>query len=56
MAQAQAFVFDAYGTLFDVRSVLAPVKKSSQVTAPPDDPLAHQATRIHLAAFADGPV
>ena len=57
MDQPKAFVFDAYGTLFDVRSVLARCEEvfpghGGEVTTL----VAHQTTRIHLAALADGPV
>ena len=50
-----AFVFDAYGTLFDVHSVGALAERSGTRTwRRPVAPLAHQAARIHVAAIADG--
>ena len=53
----KALVFDAYGTLFDVRSVLSRCEEVFPGHGSRSDrPLANQATRIHLAAELDEPI
>lgn len=54
---ARAFLFDAYGTLFEVRSVIAAINQKFPGMGPPlSSQWRLQAIRIHLAAIFDGQI
>ena len=55
MPKIEAVVFDAYGTLFDVHSVIRRCDELFPGKGRRAQPaLAHQAARIHLVAQPDG--